>query len=634
MSVLEVEKISKSYSEKVLFDNISIAINEGEKIGLIGINGTGKSTLLKVIAGLETADKGRIINGSDVKIGYLLQNPEFKKGTTVLEQVFKGNTPVMKLIREYEDILQRLEENPGDSHFQKKMIELTQKMDLMEAWSIETEAKIILTKLGISDFKADVEKLSGGQRKRVAMASVLITPADLLILDEPTNHIDNETVDWLESYIKNRKGALLMVTHDRYLLDRVANRIIELDRGKLYSYQANYSKYLEMKIERNEIEEASERKRQNLIKRELEWIKRGAKARSTKQKARLENLNREKAPLEAGTVEMQGAFSRLGRKIIEMKNISKSFSCGEIIRDFSYVLLRNDRIGIIGPNGAGKSTLMKIASGVIEPDTGIVDTGETVKIGYFSQENDDMDKSMRVMDYIREQAEFVDTGKGMASASQMLERFLFPPSEQWKLISKLSGGERRRLYLLRILMGAPNVLMLDEPTNDLDIQTLTVLEGYLDEFPGAVVVVSHDRYFLDRVADSIFSFEGNGFIKRFAGNYSDYSEFVKSINQVKTDSVSAKDSDSGGKKEKKKTKNLKFTYKEQKEFECIDDLIANLEGNIDEIGILMQEASRDFERLQALSEKKDELEKELENAMDRWTYLNELNEEIENKRSK
>ena len=637
MSVLVAEKISKRYSEKILFDEISLAINEGEKIGLIGINGTGKSTLLKVIAGLETADKGRITTGNDVEIGYLLQSPEFKEGTTVLEHVFKGNTPVMKLIREYEGILQRLEENPADAHFQKKMIELTQKMDLMEAWSIETEAKTILTKLGISDFKADVAKLSGGQRKRVAMASVLITPADLLILDEPTNHIDNETVDWLETYIKNRKGALLMVTHDRYLLDRVANRIIELDRGKLYSYQANYSKYLEMKIERNEIEEASERKRQNLIRTELEWIRRGARARSTKQKARLErfeNLTRERPSFETGTVEMQGAFSRLGRKIIEMKNISKSYSCGEIIRDFSYVVLRNDRIGIIGPNGAGKSTLMKMASGIIETDSGIVETGETVKIGYFSQENDDMDTSMRVMDYIREQAEFVDTGKGMASASQMLERFLFPPSEQWKLISKLSGGERRRLYLLRILMGAPNVLMLDEPTNDLDIQTLTVLEGYLDEFPGAVVAVSHDRYFLDRVADSIFSFEGNGFIKRFAGNYSDYSEFVKSLNQVKTDSVSAKDSDAGGKKEKNKTRNLKFTYKEQKEFECIDDVIADLEGNIDEIGILMQEASRDFERLQALSEKKDELEKKLENAMDRWTYLNELNEEIENNRSK
>src|SRR6056297_1631249 len=426
MSVLEVEKISKSYSEKVLFENISIAINEGEKIGLIGINGTGKSTLLKVIAGLETADKGRIINGSDVKIGYLLQNPEFKKGTTVLEQVFKGNTPVMKLIREYEDILQRLEENPGDSHFQKKMIELTQKMDLMEAWSIETEAKIILTKLGISDFKADVAKLSGGQRKRVAMASVLITPADLLILDEPTNHIDNETVDWLESYIKNRKGALLMVTHDRYLLDRVANRIIELDRGKLYSYQANYSKYLEMKIERNEIEEASERKRQNLVRRELEWIRRGARARSTKQKARLERFDKlvseNSCPVDE-KIEMQGAFSRLGRKIIELENISKSFPCGEIIKNFTYVLLRNDRIGIIGPNGAGKSTLIKIASGMLKTDSGRVEIGETVKIGYFSQENDDMDESLRVIEYIREQAEYVYTGRGSASASQMLERF-------------------------------------------------------------------------------------------------------------------------------------------------------------------------------------------------------------------
>lgn len=632
MSVLVAEKITKSYSEKILFDKISLAINEGDKIGLIGINGTGKSTLLRVIAGIETADAGRIISGSDIKIEYLFQSPEFKDGTTVLEQVFKGNTPIMKLIREYEDTLQMVDANPRDSHFEKKLISLSQKMDHLEAWSIETEAKRILTKLGITDFKADVGKLSGGQRKRVAMAGVLITPADLLILDEPTNHIDNETVDWLESYINKRKGALLMVTHDRYLLDRVANKIIELDRGKLYSYQANYTKYLEMKIEREEIEESTERKRQNLIKRELEWIRRGARARSTKQKARIErfdNLTSDNKSFDNGTVEMQGAFTRLGRKIIEMENISKSFPCGKIIKDFSYVLLRTDRIGIIGPNGAGKSTLMKIATGMIDPDDGTVAIGETVKIGYFSQENDDMDQSMRVIDYIRQKAEYVDTGEGLASASQMLERFLFPPSEQWTLISKLSGGEKRRLYLLRILMEAPNVLMLDEPTNDLDIQTLTVLEGYLDEFPGAVVVVSHDRYFLDRVVDRIFSFEGNGFIKQYAGNYTDYSEFIKKRPQVETDAVMDRKSDASEKREKKKTKVLKFTYKEQREFEEIDDFIAGLEEKIDNIKIHMQEASSDFERLQALAEEKEKYENELEVALERWTYLNELYEEIQ-----
>ncbi|MBK5251545.1 MAG: ABC-F family ATP-binding cassette domain-containing protein [Peptostreptococcaceae bacterium] len=632
MSVLVAEKITKSYSEKILFDKISLAINEGDKIGLIGINGTGKSTLLKVIAGMENADEGRIICGGDIKIEYLLQSPEFKDGTTVLEQVFKGNTPVMKLIREYEDALQLLDANPGDSHFEKKLILLSQKMDSMNAWSIETEAKRILTKLGIDDFKADVGKLSGGQRKRVAMAGVLITPADLLILDEPTNHIDNETVDWLESYINNRKGALLMVTHDRYLLDRVANRIIELDRGKLYAYQANYTKYLEMKIERDEIEEASESKRQNLIRRELEWIRRGARARSTKQKARIErfdNLTSDNKSFDNGTVEMQGTFTRLGRKIIEIENVSKSFSCGEIIKDFSYVLLRTDRIGIIGPNGAGKSTLMKIATGMIDPDDGAVAIGETVKIGYFSQENDDMDQSMRVIDYIRQKAEYVDTGEGLASASQMLERFLFPPSEQWTLISKLSGGEKRRLYLLRILMEAPNILMLDEPTNDLDIQTLTVLEGYLDEFPGAVVAISHDRYFLDRVVDRIFSFEGNGFIKQYAGNYTDYGDFLRKIPSNETDLALEKKLKTNTIIEKKNEKALKFTYKEKKEFDQIDDFIAGLEEKIENIKISMQEASSDFERLQALAEEKEKSENELEEAFERWTYLNELYEEIQ-----
>jgi ATP-binding cassette subfamily F protein uup len=632
MSVLVAEKITKSYSEKVLFDKISLAINEGDKIGLIGINGTGKSTFLRVIAGLENPDEGRIICGSDIKIEYLFQSPEFKDGTTVLEQVFKGNTPVMKLIREYEEALQMVDANQGDSHFENKLILLSQKMDSRNAWSIETEAKRILTKLGIDDFKADVGELSGGQRKRVAMAGVLITPADLLILDEPTNHIDNETVDWLESYINNRKGALLMVTHDRYLLDRVVNKIIELDRGNLYAYQANYTKYLEMKIEREEIEVASESKRQNLIRRELEWIRRGARARSTKQKARLErfdNLTNENKLFDNGTVEMQSAFTRLGRKIIEIENVSKSFPCGEVIKDFSYVLLRTDRIGIIGPNGAGKSTLMKIATGMIDPDDGAVAIGETVKIGYFSQENDDMDQSMRVIDYIRQKAEFMDTGDGLASASQMLERFLFPPSEQWSLISKLSGGEKRRLYLLRILMEAPNVLMLDEPTNDLDIQTLTILEGYLDEFPGAVVAISHDRYFLDRVVDRIFSFEGNGFIKQYAGNYTDYSGFVNRLNSMEMDVAPERKSSIKTKKEKKNEKVLKFTYKEKKEFDEIDDFIAGLEEKIDNIKISMQEASSDFERLQALAEEKEKAENELEEAVERWIYLNELYEEIQ-----
>jgi ATP-binding cassette subfamily F protein uup len=634
MSILVAEKISKKYSEKVLFDEISIGINEGEKIGLIGINGTGKSTFLKVIAGLEPLDAGKIICGNDMKIGYLAQIPNFEPGITVLEQVFKGDMPEMQLIRRYEEVLQLIEENPGEAKYETEMITLIHRMDQMDAWSIEAEAKKVLTKLGITEFTADVGKLSGGQRKRVAMASALISPVDLLILDEPTNHIDNETVDWLEKYIGNRKGALLMVTHDRYLLDRVATRIIELDDGKLYSYQANYTKYLEMKIERENLEEASERKRQGLIRRELEWIRRGARARTTKQKARLDrfdDLTSEKKRQTDGSIEMQGAFSRLGRKIIEIENISKSFSCGEIIKDFSYVLLRNDRIGIIGPNGAGKSTLMKIASGRLEPDTGSVAIGETVKIGYFAQENDEMNHDLRVIEYIKEQAEVVNTKNGTITAAQMLERFLFPPAMQWSLISKLSGGEKRRLYLLRILMGAPNVLMLDEPTNDLDIQTLTILEGYLDEFPGAVVVVSHDRYFLDRVVDSIFSFEGSGLIKEYAGNYSDYSQFMLGQETLlEQNGLENKDLVAGKKEERKQVRTLKFTYKEQREFESIDDVIAELEEKIEQAERKMAEAFSDYTYLQQLSEEKEELEDKLDQATDRWVYLNELNEEINN----
>lgn len=633
MSILSAEKISKSYSEKMLFDEISIGINEGERIGLIGINGTGKSTLLKVIAGLETLDTGRVIYGNSIKIEYLPQNPHFEDGTTILEHVFKGSSPVMKLLREYETALQSISDNPGDSQLEKKLIALTQMMDSMEAWSIETDAKGILTKLGISNYQADVSKLSGGQRKRVAMASAMITPADLLILDEPTNHIDNDTVDWLEKYLNKRKGVLLLVTHDRYLLDRVVNRIIELDGGKLYSYQANYTKYLEMKVEREALAEASQRKRQALIRRELEWISRGAKARSTKQKARIdrfEKLTGQQGPAGNENIEIQAGFSRLGRKIIELENVSKSFPCGEVIKDFSYILLRDDRVGIIGPNGSGKSTLMKIAAQKLEPDTGKVTIGETVRIGLFSQENDDMDESLRVIEYIREQAEFLTTEEGSISASQMLERFLFPPSVQWTPISKLSGGEKRRLYLLRILMGAPNVLMLDEPTNDLDIQTLTILENYLDEFPGAVIVSSHDRYFLDRVVDGIFSFEGKGLICQYAGNYTDYSQVVQQRRCLLEDNGFKVAKDKANEKiENKKDRPLKFTFKEQKEFDQIDGIITQLEKDIKQVEAQMNESSSDYQRLQQIITEKGQLEKQLDDAIERWTYLNELAEEIE-----
>lgn len=633
MVILSAEKISKSYSEKILFNEISLSISEGDKIGLIGINGTGKSTLLKVIAGYEAADSGRIICTNGIEVNYLPQNPHFEDGTAVLEQVFRGSSPIMKLLREYENALLKLENNPDNSLIEKELAALTRKMDAMDAWSLETEAKNILTRLGITDFQADVAKLSGGQRKRVAMASALITPADLLILDEPTNHIDNDTVEWLEKYLNRRKGALLMVVHDRYFLDRVVNRIIELDGGRLYSYTANYSKYLEMKAQREEIEEASEKKRQGLIRRELEWIRRGAQARSTKQKARIERFEKlveEDGPKGKEKVEIQTGFSRLGKKIIEIENISKSYPGKELIKDFSYILQRDDRIGIIGPNGSGKSTLMKIAAGRLEPDSGKVTIGETVKIGFFSQENEDMNESLRVIEYIKEQAEFLTTSEGVISASQMLERFLFPPAVQWTPISKLSGGEKRRLYLLRILMGAPNVLMLDEPTNDLDIQTLTILEAYLDEFPGAVVAVSHDRYFLDRVVDRIFSFEGKGVVSRYEGNYNDYLEFLQRRERIPEDNILK--TSSGSVKagtDNKKDRPQKFSYKEQKEFEQIDGIIATLEDDISKVTVQMEESASDYELLQKLSLDKEQLESQLEKAMERWVYLNELAEEIE-----
>ncbi len=633
MNLLSIEKISKSYSEKTLLNQISLGIDDSDKIGLIGINGAGKSTLLKIIAGIERIDEGRIISANGISIEYLPQNPEFHDGHTVLEQVFKGNMHVMKHIREYEGAMERLRNNPKNEETEKELRSLTQKMDNTGAWSIEAEAKNILTRLGVSDFSSDVGKLSGGQRKRIAMAGALITPSDLLILDEPTNHIDNDTVDWLEKYLNRRKGALLMITHDRYFLDRVVNRIIELDQGSLFNYQGNYSKYLELKAEREEMEMASERKRHSLLRRELEWMMRGAQARSTKQKARIERFERlqeQKGPAAEGNVEILAGASRLGKKTIEIENISKSFSNEFVIKDFSYNFLRDDRIGIIGPNGSGKSTLLKIISGRLKQDTGKVEIGETVKIGLFSQESEDMDETLRVIEYIREEAEFITTEDGVLSASQMLERFLFPPAVQWTPISKLSGGEKRRLFLLKILMGAPNFLLLDEPTNDLDIKTLTILESYIDEFPGAVIAVSHDRYFLDRIVERIFSFEGGGFIRKYGGSYSDYIKNVDIPQSSEEKKKTAKEKPpSNYREENKLTRSLKFTYREQLEYDQIDDVIAGIEEGIKDIESRISEASSDFVRLQELMSEKEELEDKLENAIERWTYLNELAEEIE-----
>ena len=525
MNLMTLENISKSYSEKTLLQNISLGINEGEKIGLIGVNGTGKSTLLKIIAGAEEAESGTITKANKVRVEYLPQNPEYDEEATVLEQVFKGTSAEMKLLGEYEEVLEKINTS-YDENLNKKLLSLQEKIDALNLWDLESEAKTVLTKLGINDYTQKIKELSGGQRKRVSLASALITPCELLILDEPTNHLDNNTIDWLEEYLNASKFSLLMITHDRYFLDRVTNRIIELDKGRLFSYDGNYSLFLEKKMERIAIESSMEEKRQNLIRTELAWVKRGAKARTTKQKARLQRFdeltNREVITPDE-RMDISVGSSRLGNKIIEIHNISKTFGDKTVINNLEYTLTRHDRIGIIGKNGQGKSTLIKILNGELTPDSGEIEIGETVKIGCFTQDDAHMDLSMRAIDYVKEASDYIETADGTKiSASQMCERFLFNSTMQYTLIGKLSGGERRRLHLLKTLMLAPNVLLLDEPTNDLDIETLNRLEDYLDEFKGVVISVSHDRYFLDRICNKIFDYEGNGNIHIFTGNYSDY----------------------------------------------------------------------------------------------------------------
>lgn len=635
MNLLSAENISKSYSEIKLIDNINLGINEGDKIGLIGVNGTGKSTLLKMLAGVEVPDEGRIIKGNSVRIEYLPQNPEFDFNATVLEQVFKGSSPIMKLIREYEEASGN-PDTPAD-----KLIRLTQNMDALNAWSIESEAKTVLTTLGISDFNAKMENLSGGQKKRIALASALINPSDLLILDEPTNHLDNETIDWLEQYLNKRKGALLIITHDRYFLDRVVNEIIELDGGNLYLYKGNYSTFLEKKVEREELEAGTLKKNQSLYRKELAWIKRGAKARSTKQKARIdrfEALSEQIGVTSEEKLEISVGSSRLGKKVVELDHISKSFGNNKVIEDFSYIVLRDDRVGIVGANGSGKSTLMNIIAGKIQPDKGTIEIGETVKIGYYSQENYHMKENLRVVEYIKEAAEYIENGEGYRiTASQMLERFLFPKEKQWTPIAKLSGGEKRRLYLLRVLMEAPNILLLDEPTNDLDIQTLGILEDYIENFQGAVIAVSHDRYFLDRMAEKIFLFEGEGKIKQYTGNYTDFKEENDLEKNVINSSVD-KSSKIVDKKietvDKNKEKPLKFSYKEQREYEEIDSIIAEIEDKIAETEEKIEKAASDYAALQELLKEKGELEVRLEEKMERWVYLNDLALKIEELRRK
>lgn len=632
MNLLTIEQLAKSYGERVLFSDVTFGIDAGDKIGLIGVNGTGKSTFLKIIAGLELPDSGRVIKGGGIRVEYLAQLPYFDDDATVLEQVFKGHSPAMRVIREYERALQQVQVEPANTDAQRKLIALTQQMDADGAWQLESEAKSILTKLGIYDFNALVSTLSGGQRKRIALAGALINPADLLILDEPTNHIDNAAVTWLEEYLHSYKGALLMVTHDRYFLDRVADRILELDKGKLYAYSGNYSAFLEMKSEREAQQEAGERKRQNILRKELAWIRRGARARTTKQKARIERFEQlaaEKTEVSAGKLEIGVEASRLGRKIIELNGISRSFDGNVYIRDFHYHVLKDDRVGVVGPNGSGKSTLLNIIAGKLLPDAGQVDMGQTVKIGYFSQEENEIDEDVRVIDYLRETGGSVACSDGGSiSVSQMLERFLFPSHQHWVRVTKLSGGEKRRLYLLKVLMSAPNVLLLDEPTNDLDIQTLTILEDYLDDFAGAVIAVSHDRYFLDRVVRKIFAFEGQGIIRQYPGDYTDYQAKTLSI----VEDARPKEKAAPEKQtvpEKTQERPRKFSFNEQREFEQIDAHIAAMEDELQKVTAAINGAGSDYQRLQELLSEQQRLENRLDELLERWAYLNDLAEALE-----
>ncbi|MGL4913943.1 MAG: ABC-F family ATP-binding cassette domain-containing protein [Romboutsia sp.] len=637
MNLMTLENICKSYSEKTLLENISLGINEGEKIGIIGVNGTGKSTLLKIIAGAEFCDSGSVTKANRVRIEYLPQNPDYNEDLTILQQVFKGTSQEMKILLEYQETLEKLTKDFNDN-LNNKLISLQEKIDALNLWDLESEAKMVLTKLGLTNFNQKIKELSGGQRKRVSLASALITPCELLILDEPTNHLDNDTIDYLEDYLNNRRGSLLMITHDRYFLDRVSNRIIELDKGNLYSYDGNYSDFLEKKMERLALESSMEEKRQSLMKKELAWVRRGAKARTTKQKARLQrfdDLTSQDNFITDEKIDISVGSTRLGNKIIEIHNISKAFGEKILIDNLEYTLARTDRIGIIGKNGMGKSTLINMINGTILPDSGHIEIGETVKIGCFNQDDSHMHTEMRAIDFVKEASDYIETADGTKiSASQMCERFLFNSIMQYTLIGKLSGGERRRLHLLRTLMMAPNVLLLDEPTNDLDIETLNRLEDYLDEFRGVVITVSHDRYFLDRICNKIFAYEGMGNINIYTGNYSDYQvyreiqgiEFIENKKE-KQETLSTKN------EKPKNDKKLKFTYNEQKEFDTIDSDIAKLESKIDELEGNTSKFATNFVKLQEIMDAKAEAEIDLEHKYERWEYLNNLAEEIANSKN-
>jgi len=638
MNIITLENINKSYSEKILLNNVSLGISDGDKIGLIGINGAGKSTFLKVVSGREEFFEGNITKGKNVRIEYLDQNPIFDEDATVLEQVFKGDTKEMKLLKKYEELLDKINSCKSEDFdsLNSELIKIQGQIDSFNLWDLESDAKTILTKLGVMNYNEKVGNLSGGQKKRIALACALITPCEMLMLDEPTNHLDSDSIEWLEEFLNSRKGALLMITHDRYFLDRVTNRIIELDRGNIYSYPGNYTAFLEMKIERLETEQVQEEKKNALIKNELQWVRRGAKARSTKQKARLQRfdelVNTESIRIR-DDVDISLVGSRLGKKVVELYDVCKSFGDKTVIKDFNYIFLRTDRIGIIGENGAGKTTLVNLLRGKLSLDSGNIEIGDTVKISCFAQDNTNMDPKLRVIDYVKEGGEFIPVEDGTKiSASMMSERFLFDSTMQYTPIEKLSGGERRRLHLLRVLMESPNFLILDEPTNDLDIETLKILEDFLDKFMGVVIVVSHDRYFLDRICNKIFSYEGNGLIKEYNGNYSDFL-ISKEIEKLQEDNNTLEDKSkkekSKGIKERSKDNKPKFTFKEQKEFDNIDEDISKLEEKIENLEKYMAKNSSNYGKINELMKEKEECQKELEHKYERWEYLNEIAEAIE-----
>lgn len=633
MSLVTLQSVKKDFGIKELLKDANFSLDTNDKVGLIGTNGSGKSTLLKMIARLESIDSGQILVNSGAKIVYLPQQPDIDENHTVLEQVFADSGEQMHLVKEYEELSDKLAHYPDDSQLMSRLSSVMQRMDATGAWEVETNAKIILTKLGIADFDVKVGTLSGGYRKRIALAAALISEPDLLLMDEPTNHLDALSVEWLQSYLNRYRGALLLITHDRYFLDRVTNKIIEIDRGDIYTYTGNYSYYLEKKALAEESAISTQRKHQGILRRELEWLKKGPKARSTKQKARIERahaLRDTEFKQLNGKVDISTIGRRIGKKVIELKNVSKAYNGRTLIKDFTYEFSPEDRIGIIGGNGAGKSTLMDIITARVKPDSGIVEIGSTIHIGYFNQHSEELltavNEDQRVIDYIKEEGEFIEISDGTKiTASQMLERFLFPGNQQYAPIHKLSGGEKRRLFLLRILISAPNVLILDEPTNDLDVQTLAVLEDYLEDFNGCVIVVSHDRYFLDRTVDTIFALEEGGGLRQYPGNYSIYLDYKKAEEAEKQETqkpVIVEEKVVSPVTETKKRRRL--SNWERREFAELEGKIAKLEADKTALEKKLATVAGNYSEVQKLYEQVETLKKNIDLSTERWLELAEM----------